>query len=441
MFKDTAEGQSTVPRLLPGFTFTMHGHDLDGFNQEYVLYEVTHNGKQPQVLAERSGGEGTQSGNSFLAVPSSVALRPERITPKPVIKGVQTAIVAGPSGDEIYPDAHGRVKVQFHWDRQGRNDENSSCWIRVSQAWAGTGWGAMFIPRINQEVIVDFIEGDPDRPIITGRVYHGTNTPPYALPGEKTKSTIKSHSSKGGGGSNEIRFEDKKGSEEIYVHGQKDWTIAINNDKNQQVGSNESLSVGNNRTKTVGNDQSETIGVNKHITVGSNHDEQIGANKNETIASNMNLMVGVNQTDTVGAAKAVTIGAAYQITVGAAMNETVGAAKAEEIGAVKAVTVGGNSTETVGGSKSMDVGKSISAKAGKDVSIVSGKKMDLASGDNFAISGSKKGYIELEDELTIKVGSASITLKKNGDVAIKGAKINVKGSGKITIKGSNVLEN
>jgi type VI secretion system secreted protein VgrG len=441
MFKDTAEGESTVPRMLPGFTFTLQGHDLDGFNQEYVLYEVVHNGKQPQVLAERAGGDDTQWRNSFLAVPSSVTLRPERVTPKPVVRGVQTAIVTGPSGEEIYPDAHGRVKVQFHWDRQGKNDENSSCWIRVSQAWAGAGWGAMFIPRINQEVIVDFIEGDPDRPIITGRVYHGTNTPPYPLPGEKTKSTLKSDSSKGGGGSNEIRFEDKTGSEEIYVHGQKDWTIAIRNDKNQQVGSNESLSVGHNRSKTVGNDQSETIGANKDITVGSNHTENIGANKNEAIASNMNLVVGANQTDTVGAAKAVTIGAAYQITVGAAMNETIGGAKAEEIGAVKSVNVGADSSENVGANKSMDVGKSISAKAGKDVSIVSGKKMDLASGDDFAISGKKKGYIELKDELTIKVGSASVTLKKNGDITIKGAKIDMKGSGDITIKGSKVLEN
>ena len=283
MFKDTALGQSDVPRLLPGFTFSLHGHDLDNFNQEYVLVEVNQSGKQPQVLGEKALDEsGTHFGNHFIALPSSVVIRPERITPRPTVVGVQTAIVTGPSGEEIYPDKHGRVKVQFHWDRQGKQDENSSCWIRVSQAWAGAGWGAMFIPRIGQEVIVDFIEGDPDRPIITGRVYHGTNTPPYELPAEKTKSTVKSDSTKGGGGSNEIRFEDKKGSEEIYIHGQKDWTIAIDNNKNQTVGANETLAVGANRTKTVGNDQQETIGANKTITVSSNHTETIGVNKTET---------------------------------------------------------------------------------------------------------------------------------------------------------------
>lgn len=442
MFKDTGEGESTVPRLLPGFTFTLHGHDLDAFNQEYVLYEVVHTGKQPQVLAEKSAeGQGTSWGNTFLAVPSSVTLRPEQVASKPVVEGVQTAIVTGPSGEEIYPDEHGRVKVQFHWDRQGKHDENSSCWIRVSQAWAGAGWGAMYIPRINQEVIVDFIEGDPDRPIITGRVYHGTNTPPYPLPAEKTKSTIKSDSTKGGGGSNEIRFEDKKGSEEIFVHGQKDWTIAIENDKNQTVGNNETLSVGTNRSKTVGSDQSESIGANKTISVGSNHSETIGANKTESVGANMSLSVGANQTDNVAVAKAVSIGAAYQITVGAAMNETVGGAKAEEIGAVKSVNVGASSTENVGGDKSVDAGKDISNKAGKDITVQSGKKMKLTAGDDFALSGKKKGLIDIKDELTIKVGSASISMKKNGDITIKGAKINIKGSGNITLKGSKILEN
>ncbi|MFZ1987188.1 MAG: type VI secretion system tip protein TssI/VgrG [Desulfatitalea sp.] len=442
LFKERAEGKSVVPRLVPGFTFTLNSHVMDSFNQEYLLTSVVHSGAQPQVLAEKaSSAEGTRYENLFEAIPSAVTFRPERQTAKPVVEGVQTAIVTGPSGEEIYPDKHGRVKVQFHWDRLGKKDENSSCWIRVSQAWAGAGWGAMFIPRIGQEVIVDFIEGDPDRPIITGRVYHGSNTPPYGLPAQKTKSTIKSDSTTGGGGSNEIRFEDKKGSEEIYLHGQKDWTIAIENNKNQTVGNNETLSVGSNRTKRVGNDQSETIGVNKTIDVGANHTEtigvnkteSIGVNKTETIGANASLTVGANQTEDVAIVKAVTVGAAYQITVGAAMNETVGAVKAEEIGAAKTVVVGADSSETVGNDKSVS--------AGKNISMQSGKKMTLAASDDFAIAGSKKGVIEIKEELTIKVGQASITLKKNGDILIKGKKIDLKGSGNITIKGQKVLEN
>jgi type VI secretion system secreted protein VgrG len=425
MFKDKAEGESNVPRLLPGFTFTLQGHDLDGFNQEYVLYDVVHSGRQPQVLAEKgSGGEGTAWANTFLAVPSSVTLRPERVTPKPVVEGVQTAIVTGPAGEEIYPDEHGRVKVQFHWDRQGQKDETSSCWIRVSQAWAGAGWGAMFIPRINQEVIVDFIEGDPDRPIITGRVYHGTNTPPYSLPAEKTKSTIKSDSSSGGGGSNEIRFEDKKGNEEIYIHGQKDWNIAIDHDKTQIISNDEKLSVGSNRTKFVGNDQEETVAANKAITVGVNHTETIGANMSLSVGANKTETVAAASTETVGAAKAVTIGAAYQVTVGAALNETVGAAKAEQIGAAKSVVVGDAMTLAVGG----DLVQSIGGKKKADVA----KEFDLKA---------KKVQVIADDQIVFKTGSAQIVLKKNGDITIQGKNITVKGSGNLTLKGSKIKEN
>ena len=433
MFKDTAEGQSVCPRFTPGFAFELSDHERGEFNQEYLLVQALHTGSQPQVLEERADVGGSRYSNQFLGIPSSVTIRPERNTPKPIVEGIQTAIVVGPSGEEIYTDEHGRVKVQFHWDREGKKDEKSSCWIRVSQAWAGAGWGAMYIPRIGHEVIVDFVEGDPDRPIITGRVYHGTNNPPYSLPDEKTKSTIKSDSSLGGGGSNEIRFEDKKGEEEIYLHGQKNWTIMIENDKNQDVLNNESLTVASNRTKSVGNDQSETIGANKTIQVGANHTETIGANMSVTVASNKSETVGVASNETIGAAKALTIGAGYQVSVGAAMNETVGAAKAEEIGAAKTVAVGANSSENVGANKSVN--------AGKDVSIQSGKKMALTAGDDFAIAGDKKGIIDIKDQLVIKCGNASISLKKNGDIVIKGKNINVKGSGDIKIKGSKIGEN
>jgi len=432
-FSESAEGNSVCFRLNPGFTFKLADHELEGFNQDYLLVNVIHTGVQPQTLEEQAGRTGSSYSNQFLCVPSAVAFRPGRNTPKPVVEGVQTAIITGPSGEEIYTDEHGRVKVQFHWDREGKNDDKSSCWIRVSQVWAGSGWGAMYIPRIGQEVIVDFVEGDPDRPIITGRVYHGTNTPPYTLPEDKTKSTIKSDSSLGGGGSNELRFEDKKGEEEVFLHGQKDWTIGIENDKNQTIGHDETMSVGNDRTKTVGNNQSETIRVNKDIKVGANHSETIGANMTLSVGSNKTETVAINTAETIGVAKELTIGAAYQVTVGAAMNETVAAAKAEEIGAAKSVNVGADSSENIGSSKSVS--------AGKHVSVDSGKKMTLHSGDDFSIKGDAKGVIDIKDQLTIKVGKASITLKKNGDIIIHGKNINTKGSGNIVMKAKKILEN
>ncbi|OEU67352.1 MAG: hypothetical protein BA867_04205 [Desulfobacterales bacterium S5133MH16] len=425
----TINGAGNCRAFTSGYRFRLLDYFRDDMNEkEFVLVRVKHGANQEGTYRSgtTTGADEAESSyeNYFECIPHEVPFRPAQVTAKPVVEGVQTAIVVGPSGEEIYTDEHGRVKVQFHWDREGKNDENSSCWMRVSQLWAGAGWGAMWIPRIGHEVIVDFVEGDPDRPIITGRVYHGNNKPPYPLPAEKTKSTIKSDSSKGGGGSNEFRFEDKKGEEEIFLHGQKDWTIAIENDKNQTVGNNETLAVGNNRDKTVGNDQSEAIGNNKSIKVGTDHSEQIGSNKTmtiganhtETIGASMKLNVGKNQTktiaincaETIGVAKELTIGAAYQVTVGAAMNETVGAAKAEEIGASKSVLVGKDLTEKVA--------KTYSHKA-------------------------KKIILEAEDEITIKTGKAIINMKKSGDISIKGKKITVKGSGNVVIKGKKILEN
>ena len=408
MFKDKAEGQSVCPRFIPGFTFKLSDHERQNLNQEYLLVEVLHSGSHPQVLGERAGMGGSSYSNQFLGIPSSVTMRPERNTPKPTVEGVQTAIVVGPKGEEIYTEEHGRVKVQFHWDREGKRDENSSCWIRVSQAWAGPGWGAMYIPRIGQEVMVDFIEGDPDRPIITGRVYHGTNKPPYSLPDEKTKSTIKSDSSLGGGGSNEIRFEDKKGEEEIYLHGQKDWNILIENNKNA------------------------TIGANKTTQVGVNHTESIGANMSLSVGSNKTETVAVASAETVGAAKALTVGAGYQVSVGAAMNETVGGAKAEEVGAAKAVIVGANMSESIGGNMSVDVGKNLDETVG-------GKHTEQVSKE-YAVNA-KKIQLMAKDQIVLKTGKAEIIMKKNGDITIKGKKIQTKGSGDVIIKGSKIKEN
>ncbi|MFW6241722.1 MAG: type VI secretion system Vgr family protein, partial [Thermodesulfobacteriota bacterium] len=278
-------GTSDARSLTSGHRFTLSGFYRSDLNKALLLTHVVHElvptGDTPVT---RGTGDDMSYSNRFVCVPHDVPFRPLRQTPKPTVRGSQTAIVTGPAGEEIHTDEHGRVKVQFHWDREGKRDENSSCWIRVSQGWAGASWGAMYIPRIGHEVIVDFLEGDPDRPIVTGRVYHGQNQPPYPLPGEKTKSTLKSNSSLGGGGYNEFRFEDKKGEEEIYLHGQKDWSIVIENDKNQTVGRDETLFVGNDRAKSVGNDQSETIGVNKTISVGVNHTETVGGNMSQTVA-------------------------------------------------------------------------------------------------------------------------------------------------------------
>ncbi|MBF0466339.1 MAG: type VI secretion system tip protein VgrG [Nitrospirae bacterium] len=265
-------GKSNVRTLLTGYTITMDRHHRDDFNSEYLITEIKHQGEQTQVLEREPEAGNVQVKvyeNYFKCIPSDVQFRPLRVSLIPVIRGTQTAIVTGPSGEEIYTDQYGRIKVQFHWDLEGQSNENSSCWIRVAHGWSGQKTGIIFIPRIGQEVVVSFIEGDPDRPIITGCVYNGEQTVPYTLPADKTKSTIKTKSSLGGGGNNELRFEDKKGSEQVYIHAQKNMDVEVENNKTLTVGkarsgtigTNDTLSVGNNRNTTV--QQDDSLKVNK----------------------------------------------------------------------------------------------------------------------------------------------------------------------------------
>ena len=299
------EGRSDCTRFSAGLAFTLEDHvreDLNG--QKYLLTRVFHRVEKGREDLESGALDSRCTyGNDFSCIQYDVPFRPPRTTRKPHVQGVQTAIVVGPSGEEIYTDELGRVKVQFHWDRQGGKDQHSSCWVRVSQLWAGQGWGAIYIPRIGQEVIVDFIEGDPDRPIITGRVYHAQNVPPYPLPAEMTKSTIMSNSSPGGDGANEIRFEDKKGDEEIYTHAQKDQNEVVENDMSTTVGRDRTITVKGQRTETVKGDEAITVEggrtetVNKDETLTVKGERQRTVNKDETITIMLNRTTDVKSKD------------------------------------------------------------------------------------------------------------------------------------------------
>jgi type VI secretion system secreted protein VgrG len=348
-------------------------------------------------------------GNDFVCIPQTVNYRPERVTPRPLVQGPQTAIVTGPGGEEIYTDKYGRVKVQFHWDRLGTKNENSSCWIRVSQGWAGKNWGEMHIPRIGHEVIVDFLEGDPDRPIITGRVYNTENTVPYALPANKTQSGIKSNSSKGGGGSNEFRFEDKKGSEQVYLHAEKDLDSLVENNETRRVGGKGT----GNRTTDIMNDEVITVGGNRTEPVAKNETITIGQNRVEAVGQNESVTVAIARSHVVGASDSLAVGAARSVAVGAADSTAVGASQSLQVARDQTVGVGKNQTVSVGDNHSLTVGKDGSVKIGK----------------NFVLDAG--------DQITLKTGSAQIVMKKNGDIMVKGKNITIEGSGKISAKASS----
>ena len=237
-FQTWLEAESDVSRFLPGFTFSLHNHDLERLNAGWWITGVTHHGEQPQVLEHEAPDRGMLYASSITAIPENVRYIPETAHHKNRIMGTQTALVTGLDGEEIYPDKYGRVKVQFFWDREGTRDENTSCWIHASQDWAGTEFGTQAIPRVGHEVIVSFLEGDPDRPVITGRAYHGGNMPPYELPDHKTRTVLRSMSSPGDDGPrgfNELRIEDKADEEEIYIHAEKDVNIHVKNDWKKHI--------------------------------------------------------------------------------------------------------------------------------------------------------------------------------------------------------------
>ena len=445
--------------LTVGAILTLEHHTRDDQNRDYLItgasYDLSF--EDYESLPEASG---TGYRCAFVAMPAAQQFRPKRITPKPFVQGPQTAVVVGPGGEEIYTDKYGRVKVQFHWDRRGKKDENSSCWIRVSHPWAGKNWGAIATPRIGQEVIVDFLEGDPDQPIITGRVYNAEQMPPYDLPANMTQSGVKSRSSKGGGPANfnEIRMEDKKGSEQLFIHAEKNQDIEVENDETHWVGHDRTKTIDHDETSHIKHDRTETVDNNETITVHGQRTETV--DKNETITINLHRSETVNsgedvtvngsrvhtvngpqtttislvEAHTVGGARAHTVGAAEAITlevlrwvgtdaaqmvnVGAVQSTKVGAARSVTVGSAQTVKVASNATMTIGGDEGRDVKGGRGTSVGKDDTLKVAKNLVLDAGDSIAL----------------RTGDASITLKKDGTVQISGKDIIIIGTGKISVK-------
>jgi len=274
---------SNIRHLVSGYKFTLMRHfNADG---QYVITSLSHVAEEPYGTSPQAGKENHYS-NAFTCIPFGLPFRPARTTPRPFVHGSQTAVVVGPTGEEITTDKYSRVKVQFNWDREGKNDAASSCWVRVGTPWAGKQWGMIHIPRVGQEVIVDFLEGDPDQPIIIGSVYNASQMPPYTLPDNKTQSGIKSQSTLRGSSSNfnEIRFEDKKGSEEIFIHAEKDLKESVEHDTTEYVG--------NNRTLQIAQKQTESVGSDKNVQVSGKFNEAIGGDMSQTVGGKRNEQVG-----------------------------------------------------------------------------------------------------------------------------------------------------
>jgi type VI secretion system secreted protein VgrG len=339
----SVQGEGSCRAFVAGSVFTLFDHYNSSVNRAYRLVEAALTAMAGDYRSWDDGGFDCRC--AFVAIPDNTPYRPPLRTPRPVVQGSQTALVVGPAGEEIYVDKYGRVKVQFYWDRQGKKDETSSCWVRVSSAWAGKKWGAIHIPRIGQEVIVDFLEGDPDLPIITGRVWNDDQMPPYDLPDNKTQSGIKSRSSKGGGTDtfNEIRMEDAKGKELLYVHAEKDKRVVVENNRTESVGANEKITIGANRTELVKGNESIEIEGNREEQVSGNETIKVDGNRKEKVAGTETVEISASRTKKVGTAETVKVGTTRSTKVGTSDTLDVGTSLLIKAGASITLKVGGNS--------------------------------------------------------------------------------------------------
>jgi type VI secretion system secreted protein VgrG len=414
-------GSSVCRAFTSGYKFDLKEHYRDDMNTSYVLTEVQHVASMGGSYTHDNSG-GAHYSNHFTCIPASVPFRPARVTPKPFVQGPQTALVVGKSGEEIWVDKYGRVKVQFYWDRLGQKDENSSCWIRVSQPWGGKGWGAMWIPRMGQEVVVSFVEGDPDRPLITGRVYNADQTVPYTLPDHQTVSTFMSRSSKGGATANynEIRFEDKTGNEQIFINAERDMDQRVEVDSREFVGSNRHLNVGANQT--------ENIGADKHITVAGDHVE--------TIQKDMDLIVGNDLAEYITNDQHLIVGNNLLEDITTDVHRNIGANQLENIGSNLSLNIGGNRTEAVGGNLGLTVGSNHILQVGANQSLnvssnsdeMIGSNYALTAGQNISIQGGMNVVIQAGMQLTLAGPGGFITIGPAG-VAIQGTMVLINSGG------------
>jgi type VI secretion system secreted protein VgrG len=412
-----ARGVTTARGVATGRTFTMTDHPREDQNKEYLVTSTSIVLSSGALTTGKAGGDQNLFSCRFTVLATSQTFRPSRVTPKPVVQGPQTAMVVGKKGEEIDTDKYGRVKLQFHWDRHGKADENSSCWTRVSQGWAGKQWGAITIPRIGQEVIVEFLEGDPDRPIVTGRVYNADAMPPYALPDEKTKSTVKSNSSKGGEGFNEIRFEDKKDSEQVFIQAQKDMDERVLNDSKEWIGHDRHLIVKNDQVESVENDRQEKV--------KRDHVEEIGRDRH--------LMIKGKEAIEVAKTLSLKVGEDVGIDLGMNLHTKV---KDDVLIEAKNIVL-----------KASD---NITLKIGEDEVYIAmdkkGIKFSASNGDfkfeamNIESKASADFKVEATANASVK-GTAGLKLESPATAEMKSAQTTVKGDGMLTLKGGMTMIN
>lgn len=463
--QETVRLAGRVRGAAPGHRFTLTEHPRADQNRELTIvaahYDLADNNYEGAPAEDES-----RFRVALEAIPADRPWRAPLATPKPRVRGVETAVVVGPPGAEIHTDEYGRVKVHFHWDRYGAKDGDDTCWIRVAQPWAGTNFGAIHIPRIGQEVIVDFEFGDPDRPIITGRVYNAEQKPPWGLPANKTQSGILTRSSPGGaagaglrngaGDANALRFEDKAGAEQVWFHAQKDYLTEVEHDESKWVGNDrhkeidrdETTEIHRHRTETVDGNETITVHMNRTevvdldetITIHKNRSERVDLNESVDIGFNRKKAIGKNETDRIGKTWSIRVGRFKTETIGMAYLQNVGMGRMENVGLGYSLNVGMAMNTLVGMSQSARIGKNKSTTVGTryTLNVGAGGGAATSAGDGIkhvvAPSSSADGgrggsnIIMDAESITLQVGASTLVMKADGTIKLNGKNVDLSGS-------------
>jgi type VI secretion system secreted protein VgrG len=459
-------GESNARGFTVGATFDLVDHPRDDQNQKYLALSARYRVKGKD---QRSTGDDEDPFTaSFVAIEADVTFRPPLTAPKPIARGPQTAVVVGPAGSEIWTDQYGRVKVQFPWDRVGTSDENSSCWIRVTQSWAGGSFGAQFIPRIGHEVIVDFLEGDPDRPIITGCVYNGQNMPPFDLPNNQTRSGIRGQSTPGGGygGGNEIHFEDAIGIEDLYTHAQGTQTTVVERSQSATIGGDRSVTVGGSETVTVAGSETVAIGAGRSTavaladtlsvvgaattTVGGDQSLTVAGSAQTTVAGSYDLVVSGSVSESIDGDVSRSVSGAVDVTTEGEQMQTFGADFTERHAGHRVVVVGGplakrSSLLHVEGSARTFAAASIESVAVEGLTLICGQSQIVIKPDSVTISSPKISFVTPDAEFagkkfavtatdsieldgkTVTASSSGASVALDSNATVQGGKVQLKG--------------
>ena len=431
-------GRGNVTGFLPGRTFNLQGHLRGELDQAYLLTRVEHLGHAPEERPHPSteDSERERYENRFECIPLSVPFRPEYPLARSRIPGPHTATVVGPPNEEIHTDPHGRIKVRFHWDRAGQGDDKASCWVRVAQMWAGAGFGTLFIPRVGMEVVVDFLEGNPDRPLVVGCVYNGTNRPPVQLPEERTRSTLRTQSSPDSDGYNELRFEDAKGSEQIFLHAQKDLMEVVEHDHTTQVGNDQSNTVEKNQTNTVKANQTEIVGGDQSMTVSGNRTKTVKKDETVTVEQNRTETVKQNETVTINGERGLKVDGKETYSVGGTRDKMVTGKETVTLEAGRTTSVTGNDELTVSAEHLVTADVKHQLTQGPTTFTFEGGHVELNAGSYIKLVHGP-GDVQIDDSGKVLVNSATgIELTCGGcSLKLSPTKVEIAGAVEVSLAG------